>query len=135
MVSVRRRRRMLGAVTLACIAMVLGACGGEEVRTYTDTGTEIVVAAGGEFAIELPINPSTGYSWAVLPPPGIVLRTDEVVADADIETGEGMVGVPAVQRFTFRSDVAGTGELRFELTPPGEGAAVEQTDIFRVLTE
>jgi predicted secreted protein len=128
-------RRIRGALALGVALIVVAGCGGEEMRTYTDTGTEIVTSAGGEFAIELPINPSTGYSWAVLPPPGIVLRTDAVVADPDVETGEGMVGVPAVQRFTFRSDVAGTGELRFELTPPGEGAAVEQVEIFRVLTE
>ena len=76
-------------------------------RTYTDPGTEIVSGVDEAFAIELPINPSTGYTWKIQLPPGIIQRSSEIVADPEVETGEGMVGVPAVQRFEFAAEVTG----------------------------
>lgn len=134
----RRRLAHLLLTTALVVLVAVGtaACAGEdEVRTYTDPGTEIVTAVDEAFAIELPINPSTGYSWQIQLPPGIVQRSSAIVADPEMETGEGMVGVPAVQRFEFAAEVTGTAELRFELVPPGEGAPSEQTQVFRVLTE
>lgn len=131
-----RTGRILTAALALVIATALVACAGEdEVRTYTDAGTEIVTTVDQPFAIELPINPSTGYSWQIQLPPGIVERSSEIVADPEMETAEGMVGVPAVQRFEFAAQVTGTAELRFELYPPADGAPSEQTQVFRVLTE
>jgi predicted secreted protein len=133
---VGRLVRILTVVSVLVLASALAGCAGEdEMRTYTDPGTEIVTTVDEAFAIELPINPSTGYEWKVQLPPGLVQRSSEVVADPEMETAEGMVGVPAVQRFEFASEVTGTAELRFELFPPGEGTAAEQTQVFRILTE
>ena len=132
----RRLVRILAtALLLATVAAVAACAGEDEVRTYTDPGTEIVTAVGQAFAIELPVNPSTGYTWQIQLPPGVVERSSEIVADPEMETAEGMVGVPAVQRFEFASQVTGTAELRFELYPPADGAPSEQTQVFRVLTE
>lgn len=107
--------------------LVVAACGGEErlprtaLPVYTDAGAEIPVAAGSRFAIELPANPSTGYTWRVTPPDGVAVESDEVLpmpADQQEVAGAG-----TTQRWVFAVETAADGVLVFENLPPGEDAA------------
>ena len=109
--------------------LVVAACGGEErlprtdLPVYTDAGTEIPIEAGSRFAIELPANPSTGYSWRVTPPADVAVESDELLpipADQQEMTGAG-----TMQRWVFAVETAADGVLVFENVPPGADAAEE----------
>ena len=78
-----------------------------------ESGT-VRVRAGEVFAVELPVNPSTGYRWEARLPPGL-----EVVATAIAPLpADGMVGRPTVQRWQLLA-ASGAAQLAFELLPPG----------------
>lgn len=120
------RRLPILLVLLVPLVLALAACGGEEelprtggdVPVYTDAGTEIQVAAGDRFAVELPANPSTGYRWEVEVPAGLVQESDEVLPVP--EESEGMAGAGTTQRWEFLVETAETGVLVFSDIPPGQ---------------
>ncbi|MBM3680534.1 MAG: protease inhibitor I42 family protein [Actinobacteria bacterium] len=120
------------------LVLVVAACGGEErlprteLPVYTDAGTEIPIATGGRFAIELPANPSTGYAWRVVPPAGVSIASDELLPVP--EDQQGMAGVGTTQRWVFAVDTAADGVLVFENVPPGADAA-EETLEFGLVAE
>ena len=131
--AARYRERMTRLIALALLlplSLVVAACGGTEetprgdVPIYTDAGTEIPVTSGGRFAIELQGNPSTGYRWEVQLPAGVVQESEETMEPMG-QTDEA-VGVPVMQRWTFRVDEAQDGVLVFANIPPGSDTA-EQT--------
>ena len=109
------------------LVLVIAACGGEErlprteLPVYTDAGAEIPVADGERFAIELPANPSTGYSWRVTPPDGVAIESDELLPVP--EGQEGMAGVGTTQRWVFAVERAANGTIVFEDVPPGADEA------------
>jgi len=109
------------------LVLVIAACGGEErlprteLPVYTDAGTEIPVADGEHFAIELPANPSTGYSWRVTPPDGVAIESDELLPVP--EDQQGMAGVGTTQRWVFAVERAANGTIVFENVPPGADEA------------
>jgi len=95
---------------------------------YNEQNTTVDVATGDSFTIELPVNPSTGYAWVASPPMGYVQVSNEIVplpADA-------AVGAPTVERWVFSADTPGTGNITFDLYPPGSGKKSEQTVDFTV---
>ncbi len=120
------------------VLLVVAACGGEErlprteLPVYTDAGAEIPVEAGSRFAIELPANPSTGYSWRVTPPAGVAIESDELLPVP--EDQQGMAGVGTTQRWVFAVETAADGVLVFENVPPGADAA-ESTLEFDLVAE
>lgn len=119
--------RRLALLLAVPVLLVVAACGGEErlPRTeppvYTDAGTEIPITAGERFAIELPANPSTGYSWRVLPPAGVVIASDELLPLP--EDQQGMAGAGTTQRWVFAVESAQSGTIVFENVPPGAESA------------
>lgn len=120
------------------VLLVVAACGGEErlprtdLPVYTDAGAEIPVEAGARFAIELPANPSTGYSWRVTAPDGVAIESDELLPVP--EDQQGMAGVGTTQRWVFAVERAGNGTIVFENVPPGADAA-ESTLEFDLVAE
>ncbi len=124
-------------ILLVAAAVLGAACGGSstDVTTgatgktiYTEQNTTVDVATGDSFTIELPVNPSTGYTWVASPPMGYVQVSHEIVplpADA-------AVGAPTVERWVFSADTAGTGNITFDLYPPGSDQQSEQTVDFTV---
>jgi predicted secreted protein len=123
------RRLPIILALLVPLALVVAACGGEEetprtggdVPVYTDAGTEIQVAAGDRFAVELPANPSTGYRWEVEVPAGVTLESDELLPVP--EESEGMAGAGTTQRWEFLVDTAENGVIVFSDIPPGQDEA------------
>ncbi len=133
----RARQQGLVVVALLVAAALGAACGGSstDVTTaatgktiYTEQNTTVDVATGDSFTIELPVNPSTGYAWVASLPMGYVQVSHEIVplpADA-------AVGAPTVERWVFSADTAGTGNITFDLYPPGSDTKSEQTVDFTV---
>ena len=95
---------------------------------YTEDNTTIDVAAGDSVTIQLPINPSTGYTWVASYPMGYVQ-----ISDDSLETqSDGAVGVGTHEQWVFSADTAGTATVTFDLFPPGSNAKAEQTVTFTV---
>lgn len=95
---------------------------------YTEDNTTIDVATGDSVTIQLPINPSTGYTWVASYPMGYVQISDDI-----LETqSDGAVGVGTHEQWVFSADTAGTATVNFDLFPPGSNAKSEQTVTFTV---
>ena len=95
---------------------------------YTEDNTTIDVAAGDSVTIQLPINPSTGYTWVASYPMGYVQISDDI-----LETeSDGAVGVGTHEQWVFSADTAGTATVTFDPFPPGSNAKAEQTVTFTV---
>jgi predicted secreted protein len=135
------RRLLVLALLSLMILPVLAACGGADdegatVETagtpttgdtvYTEDKLTIDVVSGDTFTIELPINPSTGYRWVPSMPMGYVQLSNEIVP-----TDGDAVGQPTVERWQLSVDTPGTGEMTFDLMPPGSDTP-ERTVTFNV---
>jgi predicted secreted protein len=95
---------------------------------YTEDNTTIDVATGDSVTIQLPINPSTGYTWVASYPMGYVQVSDNI-----LETqSDGAVGVGTHEQWVFSADTPGTATVNFDLFPPGSNAKSEQTVTFTV---
>ncbi|MGI9117173.1 MAG: protease inhibitor I42 family protein [Gaiellales bacterium] len=106
-----------------------GSTQGEATTVYTEGRTDINVATGDAFTIQLPINPSTGYTWVPNVPMGYVQVSDEILKPAQ---DGNMVGQGSTEQWVFSADTPGTGTITFDLTPPGSGAKAEKTVTFTV---
>ena len=95
---------------------------------YTEDNTTIDVAAGDSVTIQLPINPSTGYTWVASYPMGYVQISDDILETQN----DGAVGVGTHEQWVFSADTAGTATVTFDLFPPGSNAKAEQTVTFTV---
>jgi inhibitor of cysteine peptidase len=85
--------------------------------TYQDTGKTVELAQGGTLVVELPSNPSTGYSWAVKGDPAPLK-----LASSDYKQPDqpGKAGVPGVQRFQLQAAITGTSTLKLVYRRPWE---------------
>ena len=52
-------------------------------KVYTEDNTTVNVATGDSFTIQLPINPSTGYTWVPNVPMGYVQVSDTILQSQD----------------------------------------------------
>jgi inhibitor of cysteine peptidase len=92
-------------------------------------GKRIEVTVGSEFTISLESNASTGYSWELTStlPTWLELVSSEYIPG---QAPPGWVGVPGVEKWTFRASGAGTTTLTFEYRQPwatGEPPAQQET--------
>ncbi|HMA05785.1 MAG TPA: protease inhibitor I42 family protein, partial [Methanomicrobiales archaeon] len=85
------------------------------VYTEADTGKAVQESRGGTFAIRLPENPSTGYSWNLSLPAGITLARDEYIPP---QTAGQTVGRGGTRSFTLVADKTGTGNITTEYRRP-----------------
>jgi len=96
---------------------------------YTEDNTTIDVATGDSFTIQLPINPSTGYTWVPNVPMGYVQVSDTILEPED---QGNIVGQGTAEQWVFSADTPGTGTINFDLMPPGQGKTPERTVTFTV---
>ncbi|MGI9186894.1 MAG: protease inhibitor I42 family protein [Gaiellales bacterium] len=153
-----RSRLISLAALVALLALALTACGGSSssttaTETVTQTQTEtqqsadenqttsangvtentedttdVNVATGDSFTIQLPINPSTGYTWVPNVPMGYVQVSDTILKP---EEQGNIVGQGTAEQWVFSADTPGTGTITFDLMPPGSEAP-EETVTFTV---
>jgi inhibitor of cysteine peptidase len=96
---------------------------------YTEENTDVNVATGDSFTIQLPINPSTGYTWVPNIPMGYVQVSDTILESED---QGNIVGQGTAEQWVFSADTPGTGSITFDLMPPGQGVEAERTVTFIV---
>jgi inhibitor of cysteine peptidase len=134
----RGPRRRCGAWwSIILLAVVLSACGGDDdsssgatsstPKVYTEQDSEITVAKGARFVIELPATPSTGYSWSA--------QDDDLVSleDTTQVRGGSAPGAQGTQRMTFRAEAAGATTLVLQYSRPFEpGVPPAETASFDV---
>lgn len=86
-------RYVLTIVALA--VLVVFACGmvaaasGQKVFTENDNGNMVVVKKGEVFTVNLPENPSTGYSWNLTTGDGLTIKSDRYIPPAQQIPGRG----------------------------------------------
>jgi inhibitor of cysteine peptidase len=133
----RTRRRFAACSAIAVLVIVLAACGGDDdsasgsksttPKVYTEQDTEITVAKGEQFVIELPATPSTGYSWSA--------QDDDLVSleGTTQVRGGSAPGAPGTQRMTFRAEATGATTLVLDYARPFEpGVPPAETASFDV---
>ena len=95
---------------------------------YTEDTTTIDVTAGDSVTIQLPIDPSTGYTWVPYFPLEYMQLSDEI-----LETeSDGAVGVGTHEQFVIAINTAGPAEIVFDYFPPGNGVKSERSVTFTV---
>ena len=95
---------------------------------YTEDNTMIDVATGDSVTIQLPINPSTGYTWVPYFPMEYMQLSDEL-----LETeSDGAVGVGTHEQWVIAINTPGPAEIVFDYFPPGNGVKSERSVTFTV---
>ncbi len=82
---------------------------------------EVVVAEGGTVTVALGSNPSTGFSWdkgAHIADPTVLQQTGSEMVPAE---GQGLVGAPGTQVWTFKTLTQGTTTVSMQYSRPWEG--------------
>lgn len=88
----------------------------------------IRLAPGGSRAIELPENPSTGYTWRIDRDASEGL--DRVaIRDDGHKRGANMPGAPGTHRWTIRAVKPGRATIRFDYQRPWEPAPVDTRSV------
>ena len=122
---------LIGAI--AIIALFTGACTAalgtpkqttidisyDEFEQAKDISKEVTMSKGGQLVIELPSNPSTGFSW-----------TEAMIAEASVleeneskfvEPVEQAMGTAGTQVWTFTATGKGTTTVEMQYSRPWEG--------------
>jgi inhibitor of cysteine peptidase len=98
-------------------------------QRFTDPAAAVRVAAGEEFALALPGNPSTGYTWQA----GVDPRFLELTG-REFEPGGAGVGAAGTEVLHFHALTAGKTEITCEQRRPWEGKSLKTTQ-FRVVIQ
>ena len=93
------------ALLLASTGLAYGLNVGE-----ADSGRNLMLRCGEMLVVELPSNPTTGYSWRVLPfQPGLLVQRGEASYESN-PSSKGLVG--AGGRETWKFQAVGNGSLK-----------------------
>ena len=108
-----RYARWMCAVLVAGLALVIVGCSSSESKALgeDDDGTAISVKAGEQLVVELPSNPTTGFSWTVADS-GPLKQEGDPAYESDAKPG--VVGAGGIETFTFDAEKAGSGTLTLE---------------------
>ena len=98
----------IASVLIACIAFAgcTGTCW--SVLYPEDNGDTKEIKQGCTIYIDLPENPTTGYSWE-MDTGGLPLVSDEYTADPN---SEGMAGAGGIHRWELAADNKGTYQIK-----------------------
>jgi len=113
------RRRLLGAIAFAAVA--LGGCAARDpaMLAGSDSGRRVELARGDELVVSLETNPTTGFRWEMADAGAPVL----VAAGGPSFEPRGaarVVGAGGTDTWRFRAERAGQGVLRFVYRRPFE---------------
>jgi predicted secreted protein len=108
---------VLIALVAAGAAFAMSTDEPSEATVYTadDDGTSIVLEPGESFAVVLPGNVTTGYSWQVEGMDAAILSAAEPVYVSDSE----LTGAGGVYTFTFTATAAGKPNCAWSTSAPG----------------
>jgi inhibitor of cysteine peptidase len=120
-----KRTRVLSIVLAAGLALVVAGCAqsGSGTHGEDDDGADVTLKVGDQFVVELPSNPTTGFSWTVAES-GPLTQVGEAKYQSEAE--EGVVGAGGIDAFTFKAERTGSGTLTLEYRRSWEtGVAAE----------
>lgn len=120
-------------VLLLLVALTASCAGGDGDVTITgdDANRIVVVDAGSSAIVELPANPSTGYTWEITAfDREVVSPVGEAVFE---DASSDLVGAPGLLSFTLEALKSGTTDVQFVYHRPWE--EVEPIDEFMVTIE
>ncbi len=125
--------RRAGWVVLAGVLLAAGCSDGPD-RVIAlggdDSGTAIAMSAGDRIDVSLEANPSTGYTWELVPSEDDVLRQ---VGEAEYLAGSELFGAPGRMTFSFECANPGVTELTLVYHRPWE--SVEPLRTFTVIVD
>ena len=93
----------------------------DEFANTNNIAKEVVVAEGCTITVTLGSNPSTGFSWdegAHIADPTVLQQTGSEMVPAE---GQGLVGAPGAQVWTFKALTQGTTIVSMQYSRPWEG--------------
>lgn len=93
----------------------------DEFEQASSITREVTVAEGGTLTVSLGSNPTTGFTWdqaAQIADPTILQQTGSELLPAE---GQGLVGAPGTQVWTFKALAKGTTTVAMEYSRPWEG--------------
>jgi inhibitor of cysteine peptidase len=122
-----------GVLALIVAAFVIAAISGCSAQTALaleakDDGNQITLAKGQTLAINLEVNPTTGYTWEMLEPEGAILRQ---VGEAEFNADSELLGAPGTLTLLFEAAEAGQMDLKLVYHRPWE-TGVEPLGTFTV---
>ncbi|MGD9123850.1 MAG: protease inhibitor I42 family protein [Desulfarculaceae bacterium] len=109
------------------LCLVLAGVGIAQAQSAQRYDWAVSVEEGATFAVGLPANPSTGYSWrmAVAPEAPVAEFLDAEFVQKDCQ--QGMVGCGGIELWRFRALSPGTAVVSLEYLSPGRPATVAAT--------
>lgn len=132
--QVRRHPKPLAALFCAAVLASFGAASCAREAARPPEPARYTVEVGGEFAVSLPANRTTGFSWAL----GAPLDTDllALVEQRYIGPESTLPGAGGRSEWRFRGVAPGATQLTFIYRRPWEeGVAPARTMVYSVLVE
>ena len=133
----KNKLMILGIV--AMVVLFVGACSAalgnpkqtivqisyDQIQQSKTVTREITVDKGTKIILELPSNPSTGYSWskASIVDTGIIVQNESKYVGPE----QPIPGAGGTQVWTFTASEKGTTTIKMEYTRPWETGVVEWT--------
>ncbi|MGE5397754.1 MAG: protease inhibitor I42 family protein [Chitinophagales bacterium] len=107
-------------ILLLCLVMLLGLVGGAMAASYgeNDNGKKVTVLEGDTFTLQLPSNPSTGYSWGPVEFDQKVLKQE---SQEQIPSKTGAIGSAGSEQWVFKANKAGSTQIKVSYSRPWEG--------------
>jgi inhibitor of cysteine peptidase len=122
---------MYRAALMLMLVFGLAACGGLGPFTESSEGEVVQVHVGDTFQVQLPGNPTTGYTWEVVPADvGVCVQVGEPVFTPESD----LVGAPGTFEFTFEITAVGSEDLSLVYQRPWE-EDVEPLDTYTLRLE
>ena len=114
------RMKSLLMSLLLSISLVTGSNAEIPVLTEKDAGREVILKNGAEFMIQLPANPTTGYSWSVMVSPLDLLVQEKPSRYVASDHAGHLVGAGGSECWQFRFVKPGCAKLSFAYARPWE---------------
>lgn len=117
-------RRLAWVVSAILVLIAAAGCDGaaSEVKIgEADDGGGVTLGIGQVLVVELPGNPSTGYTWSVAEKPDGLT----ILGEPEFQADSSLTGAPGMITLRFSADDAGEGTLELWYARPWESVQPE----------
>ncbi|HWJ05776.1 MAG TPA: protease inhibitor I42 family protein [Steroidobacteraceae bacterium] len=101
----------------------------KSMHRYDEDATEVTVAVGDSFVLELRALATAGFTWSIATMPDLLVLRDERIGPT-----RSALGAPSVQEFEFRATRPGSGTLAMQLARHWESTPAEIRELTVVVT-
>jgi inhibitor of cysteine peptidase len=107
-------------LALMMTALATGATAGLPILTEQNEGREVILKQEKAFVVQLPANPTTGFSWSVTVAPSDLLVQEKPPQYLPSDHARKLVGSGGFQKWHFRFVKSGHAKLSFAYGRPWE---------------